>query len=138
MKVTINIPSLSTLTRAVKSVWPNSEPRSVRSAFTRNCGAYHDRQNDIWLSYLKINDKVYVVQPPEGVNARDYAEHLKADNVVPHDSFNYDAACDRCAGTGKRYGQKCYRCDGKGWISPIDQARYAAYLERKASATPAS
>ena len=72
----------------------------------------------------------YVMKAPDGINAKDFAKH-NAPTITANADHSYDCKCGKCKGTGKIYNGKCFRCDGKGWMSPIDLSRYAKWQAKQ-------
>jgi len=109
--------------------------RNVEAKFLRlpEHGAYKDADGN-WHSYIHDADKVYVVPTPKGQLAVDFARYMaknKATITVQVEGTSCE--CSKCSGTGKAFGGKCYQCDGKGWMSPIDAARFANFQKKQAA-----
>ena len=129
MELTINIPSPSKLIDTVKAKLARSTPKDSPKV---PYGCYKDRDTGIWFSYWFLEGKCYVVPTPQGINSKDYAKQYQ--HTVPtldQNTVSYEANCDRCHTTGHIYGGKCYTCDGKGWLSPIDRFRAANRAARE-------
>ncbi len=101
-------------------------------------GPFRDKDGD-YHSWVQENGMLYVVTPPEGQMANDYARYmaLNMDGVKATVS-GVECHCDACGGTGK-FGPrgKCYQCNGKGWKSPIDLLMNDQY-KRKIAAKKAA
>jgi hypothetical protein len=118
--------------------------RTARKATTRlqklpyNAAYYDDEGN--WHAYVMENNMLYVMTPPQGQLAVDYALHM-AQNMswVKSEISGTECGCHVCGGTGK-FGakNKCYPCNGKGWMSPIDMQMNAKYKRKQAAAKAAA
>ena len=131
-QITITLPSVNikpALAR-VKGMFKRQVAVATKAA---TYGCYKEKETGTWYSYWKIGSEVHMVLTPEGVNAKAYASQHRDILVTGDDVVSYECECDKCAATGQAYGGKCFKCDGKGWMSPIDVAR-ATKFEKKVAA----
>ena len=127
MQVTIKVPSFKLLTSALRKV----EGAFKTSKPALDYGCYKDDEGN-WFSYWVVNDTCHVEPTPEGLNSKEYA----ATRLGTEGTHSYTCGCDKCHNTGSIYGGKCFKCDGKGWMSPIDVSRFAKFEARQAPSKP--
>lgn len=130
MQLTLNIPSFKSLKESVTSHFATETAPAEKPLF----GCMLNRDTNTWIAYWNIDGIVHYELPPEGMNAKVWAQAQLEKGATASD--NYPAECAKCHGTGKIHPGpkgKCYSCDGKGWMSPIDLVRKKNYEARKAS-----